>query len=373
MAEIDKFFRFMQKQGASDLHIRTGLRPMLRIHGTMVPINVPPLDANDTNKLLTEITPDRNWKEFLDCGDTDFSYEVQDCARFRANLLRHQPGESIGAVFRIIPTKILSADDLGLPGAIKNLCMLPKGLVLVTGPTGSGKSTTLAAMIDYCNENRKDHIVTIEDPIEFVHPTKNCLITQREVHRHTMSFSRALRGALRQDPNVVLVGEMRDLETTHIAIETAETGHLVFGTLHTTTASSTVDRIIDQFPPEQQEQIRQQLGSALKGVVSQTLLKKKDGKGRCAALEIMIVNSAISNLIREAKTFQIPSSIQVGAREGMCLLNDALLKLVADGLADPGEAMSKAIDKVDLQNKIRIAFEKSGVSGVSDTKTKGGR
>jgi twitching motility protein PilT len=324
----------------------------------MVAINVPPLDANETQKLLSEICPDRNWKEFLQTGDTDFSYEVPGLARFRANFMKHQPGDGIGAVFRCIPSKILSAQELNLPPAILKLCMLPNGLVLVTGPTGSGKSTTLAAMIDYVNENRKDHLITIEDPIEFVHPIKNCLITQREVHKHTESFKRALRGALRQDPDIVLVGEMRDLETTHIAIETAETGHLVFGTLHTTTAASTVDRIIDQFSADQQEQIRQMLADALKGVIAQNLLKKKGGKGRVAALEILIVNSAISNLIREGKTFQIPSSMQVGGREGMILLNDALLKLVADDKVDAAEAMSKAVDKKDFQQKLQTAFGK---------------
>jgi len=353
--EIDKFFQFLNKQGGSDLHIRTGQRPMIRLDGTMVSINVPELDPNTTQKLLSEICPDRNWKEFLESGDTDFSYEIAGLARFRANLLKHQPGESIGAVFRIIPSEILSAEQLNLPPAILKLCMLPKGLVLVTGPTGSGKSTTLAAMIDYLNDNRKDHVITIEDPVEFVHPNKNCLFTQREVHKHTQSFERALRGALRQDPDIVLVGEMRDLETTHIAIETAETGHLVFGTLHTTTAASTVDRVIDQFPTAQQEQIRQMLAEALKGVVAQNLLKKKP-KGRIAALEILLVNSAIANLIREGKTFQIESSMQVGGREGMVLLNDALLKLVSDGLVDAAEALNKCVDKKGLQQKLQTAF-----------------
>ena len=355
MPAIDKFFQFMAKQEGSDLHVRTGTRPMIRLHGTMVSINVPPLSANDTQQILSEICPDRNWKEFIDSGDTDFSYEIPNLARFRASYLKHQPGDGIGAVFRIIPSEILSAETLNVPEAVLKLCMLPKGLVLVTGPTGSGKSTTLAAMIDYINETRKDHIITIEDPVEFVHPTKNCLITQREVHKHTQSFSRALRGALRHDPDIVLVGEMRDLETTHIAIETAETGHLVFGTLHTTTAASTVDRIIDQFPSSQQEQIRQMLADALKGVVAQNLLKKIP-KGRIAALEILIVNSAIGNLIREGKTFQIPSSMQVGGREGMVLLNDALLKLVSEGQVEASEAMNKAADKKDLQMKLKTAF-----------------
>jgi len=353
--EIDKFFHFLSKQGGSDLHIRTKQRPMMRIDGAVVALNVPAMDMNTCQRLLSEICPDRNWKEFLDCGDTDFSYEVPGLARFRANLMKHQPGDSIGGVFRIIPSEILTAEQLKLAPAILKLCMLPKGLVLVTGPTGSGKSTTLAAMIDYVNKNRKDHLLTIEDPVEFVHQSQGCLVTHREVHKHTESFERALRGALRQDPDIILVGELRDLETTAIAIETAETGHLVFGTLHTTTAASTVDRIIDQFPAEQQEQIRQMLAESLQGVIAQNLLKKKT-KGRAAALEILIVNTAIANLIREGKTFQIPSSMQVGAREGMVLLNDALLRLVAEGQVEAAEALNKAVDKKDLQQKLRVAF-----------------
>ncbi|MDA1142447.1 MAG: type IV pilus twitching motility protein PilT [Planctomycetota bacterium] len=355
MPEIDKFFHFLAKQGGSDLHIRTKQRPMMRIDGGIVALNIPAMDMNTCQRLLSEICPDRNWKEFLECGDTDFSYEVPGLARFRANLMKHQPGDSIGGVFRIIPSEILTAEQLNLPPAILRLCMLPKGLVLITGPTGSGKSTTLAAMIDYVNKNRKDHLLTIEDPVEFVHESKGCLVTHREVHKHTQSFKRALRGALRQDPDIILVGELRDLETTAIAIETAETGHLVFGTLHTTTAASTVDRIIDQFPAEQQEQIRQMLAESLKGVIAQNLLKKKT-KGRAAALEILIVNTAIANLIREGKTFQIASSMQVGAREGMVLLNDALLRLVAEGHVEAAEALNKAVDKKDLQQKLRVAF-----------------
>jgi twitching motility protein PilT len=355
MPEIDKFFAFMEKQDGSDLHIRTGKRPMIRIHGSMVSVNCKELDSNDTSRILSEICPDSNWKEFLNGGDTDFAYQMGNGTRFRANFMKHEPGEGIGGVFRIIPSEILSAQQLNLPGSILKMCMLPKGLVLVTGPTGSGKSTTLAAMLDFTNENRKDHILTIEDPVEFVHQSKGCLVSQREVHKHTESFSRALRGALRQDPDIILVGELRDLETTGIAIETAETGHLVFATLHTTTAASTIDRVIDQFPAEQQEQIRQMLAESLKGVVAQNLLKKKGG-GRVAAIEILIVNTAISNLIREGKTFQIASSMQVGAREGMVLLNDDLLRLVSEGQVEPGEAMSKAIDKKDLDMKFKTAF-----------------
>ncbi len=255
-------------------------------------------------------------------------------------------------MFRIIPNNFLTAEQLNLPEAIINFCRLSKGLVLVTGPTGSGKSTTLTAMIDWINQNRKEHVITIEDPIEFVHENKKCLINQREVHNHTASFARALRAALREDPDIVLVGEMRDLETTHIAIETAETGHLVFGTLHTTTAASTVDRIIDQFSADQQEQIRTMLASSLKGVIAQTLCKKKP-KGRIAALEILVVTSAIANQIRDGKTFQIPSMMQVGGKDGMILLNDALTKLVKDGVVDVEEALMKSVQRKDLAMKLQ--------------------
>jgi twitching motility protein PilT len=257
-----------------------------------------------------------------------------------------------GAVFRRIPDKILSAEQLGLPPAVLRLCDYKKGLILVTGPTGSGKSTTLAAMIDFINTNRKEHIITIEDPVEFVHPAKKCLVNQREVHQHTKSFAAALRAALREDPDIVLVGEMRDLETTRIAIETAETGHLVFGTLHTSTASSTVDRIINQFPAEEQEQIRLMLAGSLRGVVAQNLLKKKGG-GRCAAQEILFVTPGVAANIREGKTYQIPSQMQTGAKYGMQLLNDALEKLVKNDLVEPMEAYDRSIDKEDMVKKLK--------------------
>jgi len=293
--------------------------------------------------LLEGIMPPHNVAQYEDTHDTDFAHEIAGLARFRVNTFMDRFG--MGAVFRQIPMEIVTAEKLGLSKEVLDLCFLSKGLVLVTGPTGSGKSTTLCALVDYINRHRKDHIITIEDPIEFVHDRKNCLINQREVHIHTKSFANALRAALREDPDIVLVGEMRDLETISIAIETAETGHLVFGTLHTTTAASTVDRIIDQFPADRQAQIRTMLASSLKGVLAQTLCKKIGGKGRVAAMEVLFVTSAVSNLIREGKIFQIPSVIQTGKGQGMVLLNDALFKLVVSGLVSPEEAYIKAIDK----------------------------
>jgi twitching motility protein PilT len=306
-------------------------------------------------KLLLSIMPQKNREEFEARHDTDFAYEIMDLARFRANVFMDRKG--MGGVFRIIPNNILTAEQLGLSAAILNLCSLSKGLVVVTGPTGSGKSTTLCAMIDYVNRNRDDHIITIEDPIEFVHENKKCLINQREVHNHTDSFKDALRAALREDPDILLVGEMRDLETIAIAIETAETGHLVFGTLHTTTAPSTVDRIIDQFPADRQQQIRVMLSESLKGVIAQTLIPKKGG-GRVAALEVLIVTPAISNLIREGKTFQIPSAMQTGKAQGMVMLNDALMDLVAKGLVEPRDAYIKAVDKTGFE----AALKRNGLS-----------
>lgn len=309
-----------------------------------------PLDAEATTQLLMPIIPQTNRDEFSQRNDTDFAYEIAGLARFRANIFRDRKG--IGGVFRVIPNEILTAEKLGLSPAILKLCHLNKGLVLVTGPTGSGKSTTLCAMVDYINRQRQDHIITIEDPIEFVHENKKCLINQREVHNHTDSFKDALRAALREDPDIVLVGEMRDLETVAIAIETAETGHLVFGTLHTTTAPSTVDRIIDQFPPDRQTQIRIMLSESLKGVISQTLLRKIGG-GRVAALEVLIANSAMSNLIREGKTFQIPSMMQTGRGNGNVLLNESLIELVKSKTVAPDEAYAKAVDKVTFETLLK--------------------
>jgi twitching motility protein PilT len=292
--------------------------------------------------MLLSIMPERNRTEWKETGDTDFAYEIAGLARFRVNAARDRKGPI--AVFRAIPAKVVTVEELGLGKEITQLCHLSKGLVLVSGPTGSGKSTTLCALIDFINRERTDHIVTIEDPIEFVHENKRCLITQRQVHLHTESFKSALRAALREDPDIVLVGEMRDLETVAIAIETAETGHLVFGTLHTTTAASTVDRIIDQFPADRQAQIRVMLSESLRGVISQTLCRKIGG-GRVAAREILLSTPAIANLIREGKTYQIPSIIQTSRKVGMITLNDALLELVEKKQIEPDEAYLRAIEK----------------------------
>jgi twitching motility protein PilT len=341
---IDHLFVRMVKVGASDLHLSVGSPPLVRKDGHMMPLDpaAPPLTPHEVEQLLAPIMPDKNREEFVARHDTDFAYEIEDLARFRSNVFSDRRGP--GAVFRVIPSKILTAEQLGLSPAILNLCTLNKGLVLVTGPTGSGKSTTLCAMIDYINRTRQDHIITIEDPIEFVHPNQKCLINQREVRTHTDSFKDALRAALREDPDIVLVGELRDLETVAIAIETAETGHLVFGTLHTTTAASTVDRVIDQFPADRQAQIRVMLSESLKGVIAQTLCRKIGG-GRAAALEVLIVTQAVSNLVREGKTFQIPSIMQVNKAIGMVALNDALMELVNKKLVEPAEAYAKAVDK----------------------------
>ncbi len=354
MNAIDEMFRAMCSAGASDLHLTCGMPPLVRKDGTIQPLDAAagPLAPDAMVALLNPIMPEKNRQEFDARHDTDFAYEIPGLARFRANLFMDRKGP--GAVFRVIPAKILTAEQLGLSPAILQLCRLQKGLVLVTGPTGSGKSTTLCAMIDYINRERKDHIITIEDPIEFVHENKGCLINQREVHTHTSSFRDALRAALREDPDIVLVGEMRDLETVAIAIETAETGHLVFGTLHTTTAASTVDRVIDQFPTDRQAQIRVMLSESLRGVIAQNLCRKIRG-GRVAALEVLIVTPAVGNLIREAKTFQIPSMMQVGKVAGMVTLNDALMDLVTKKIVAADEAYAKAVDKAGFEAALKRA------------------
>ena len=351
-ARLDALFQKMAEVGASDLHLSVSLPPMVRKDGKMQTLECGEgvLTPETMKQLLLSIMPEKNRQEFEERHDTDFAYEIEDLARFRANIFLDRKG--MGGVFRIIPSKILTAEQLNLSEAILNLCQLSKGLVVVTGPTGSGKSTTLCAMMDYINQRREEHIITIEDPIEFVHDNKRCLVNQREVHNHTDSFKNALRAALREDPDILLVGEMRDLETISIAIETAETGHLVFGTLHTTTAASTVDRIIDQFPADRQQQIRVMLSESLKGVIAQTLLPKKGG-GRIAALEVLIVTPAISNLIREGKTFQIPSAMQTGKSQGMVMLNDALIKLVKDGQVDARSAYIKAVDKTGFESLLQ--------------------
>jgi twitching motility protein PilT len=351
-AAIDRLFQLMCEVGASDLHLCAGMPPLVRKDGhiEMLELGAPVLDGAAITALLDPIAPAKNREEFERRHDTDFAYEIPGLARFRANYFMDRKGP--GAVFRAIPSKILTATDLGLSSHILQLCQLNKGLVLVTGPTGSGKSTTLCAMVDHVNKNRADHIITIEDPIEFVHENQKCLVNQREVRTHTDSFSDALRAALREDPDILLVGELRDLETVAIAIETAETGHLVFGTLHTTTAASTVDRIIDQFPPDRQAQIRVMLSESLKGVIAQNLCRKIGG-GRVAALEVLVVTSAVSNLIREGKTFQLPSLMQVGKNVGMVTLNDSLIDLVKKKIVAPEEAYAKAVDKSGFEGLLK--------------------
>jgi twitching motility protein PilT len=343
MARLDAFFKLMFDSGASDLHIVAGQQPILRVHGELERVKYDPLDDENLRAMLYEIAPEQKIKVFEETGDVDFGYEIPGVARFRANFFMQKNG--CGAVFRQIPTKILTADDLGLPPILKKTAMLNKGLVLVTGPTGSGKSTTLAAIIDHANRNRKDHIITIEDPIEFVHQSQGCLINHREVGPHTRSFSAALRGALREDPDIILVGEMRDLETIRLALEASNTGHLVFGTLHTTSAAKTIDRIIEVFPAEEQAQVRNGLSTGLKVVVAQNLFKRVDKKGRCAALEILVCTAAVSNLIREGKTVQIPSAIQTGKLHGMQTLDDAIMDLLNKKWISPEEAYDKSIDK----------------------------
>jgi twitching motility protein PilT len=355
IAPFDALLRLLVQQRASDLHLSAGQPPMMRRDGSMTRVpGMRPLSAPEVLAFTGHAIPERSRVQFEADNDTDFAYEIAGLSRFRVNLFRDRLGP--GIVVRVIPNEILSADALSLPQSIRSFGALSKGLVLVTGPTGSGKSTTLAAIIDMINSDREDHIITLEDPIEFVHPSKKCLVNQREVGAHTTAFKRALRAALREDPDVVLVGEMRDLETVEIAIETAETGHLVFGTLHTTTAASTIDRVVDQFPGDRQSQIRVMLAESLRGVVAQTLCKKIGG-GRVAALEILIVTPAISNLIREGKTYQIQSIMQTSRKLGMSTLNDALLAHVVSGKVAPREAYLRAVDK----NGLMKAFQINGV------------
>ena len=350
---LDDLLRLMVARSASDLHLSAGSPPVLRVHGQMEFLReFLPVASEDVERVVLPVASEKATHDFAEKSDADFAYEIPGLARFRVNAFRDRKG--VGAVFRQIPIEIVPAETLGLSKAILDLCALSKGLVLVTGPTGSGKSTTLAAMVDWINRNRMDHIITIEDPVEFVHPNLKCLVNQREVGAHTGSFKNALRAALREDPDIVLVGEMRDLETIAIAIETAETGHLVFGTLHTTTAVSTVDRIIDQFPPDQQEQIRVMLADSLKGVIAQVLCRKIGG-GRVAALEVLLVNNAVTSLIREGKTFQIPSVMQTSKAAGMTTMNDALLTLVKEKVIEPREAWTKATDKTGLAGMFRNA------------------
>ena len=342
-AALDALLRTMVEKGASDLHLRVTEPPILRHHGEMARMEGhAPLTDIQLSSMIKSIMPERNRIEFKENNDSDYAYEIKGVARFRANAARDRNGAV--AVFRQIPAQVVSVEQMKVTEEVQRLCFLTKGLVLVTGPTGSGKSTTLCALIDLVNRARSDHVITIEDPIEFVHPNKACIITQRQVGVHTKSFKSALRAALREDPDIILVGEMRDLETVSIAIETAETGHLVFGTLHTTTAAGTVDRIIDQFPADRQEQIRVMLAESLKGVISQTLCKKIGG-GRVAAREILLTMPSITNLIREGKTYQINSVLQTSKRLGMVTLNDALIAYVDSGEVEPKEAYMKAVEK----------------------------
>ncbi|PCJ30083.1 MAG: twitching motility protein PilT [Moraxellaceae bacterium] len=337
--DITELLAFSVKNGASDLHLSAGLPPMIRVDGDVRRINLPPMDHKQVHSLIYDIMNDKQRKDFEEFLETDFSFEVPGVARFRVNAFNHNRGA--GAVFRTIPAKVLTMEDLGQGQVFRDISDIPRGLVLVTGPTGSGKSTTLAAMVDYINESRYEHILTIEDPIEFVHESKKCLVNQREVHRDTLGFSEALRSALREDPDIILVGEMRDLETIRLALTAAETGHLVFGTLHTTSAAKTIDRVVDVFPAAEKSMVRSMLSESLQAVISQSLLKKNGG-GRVAAHEIMIGTPAIRNLIREDKVAQMYSAIQTGGNLGMQTLDQCLRELLNKGLISPESAREKA-------------------------------
>jgi twitching motility protein PilT len=343
--DIAQLLTFSVKNNASDLHLSAGVPPMIRVDGDVKRINMPELSHKDVHSMIYDIMNDRQRKDFEEFFETDFSFEIPKLARFRVNAFNHARGA--GAVFRTIPSEILTLEDLMAPKIFKDIAMYPRGIVLVTGPTGSGKSTTLAAMIDYINDNKPDHILTIEDPIEFVHKCKRSLINQREVHRDTLGFAEALRSALREDPDVVLVGEMRDLETIRLALTAAETGHLVFGTLHTSSAAKTIDRIVDVFPAAEKEMVRSMLSESLRAVISQTLLKRTGG-GRIAAHEIMIGNPAIRNLIREGKIAQMYSAIQTGQASGMQTLDQNLQEMLSKGLISKEEARFKAANKEDF-------------------------
>jgi len=347
MAQIDAFFKLMNEQGASDLHLLSGQQPVLRIQGELERVKYKPLENDPLKAMLYEIAPEDKVKVFEETGDVDFAYEIPNLARYRANFFEQKYG--VGAVFREIPSTILTCEQLGLPPVVARLATLPRGLVLVTGPTGSGKSTTLAAIIHEANRSRKEHILTVEDPIEFVHNSDRAIVNHREVGLHTRSFAAALRGALREDPDIIMVGEMRDLETISLAIEASATGHLVFGTLHTTSAAKTVDRVIEVFPVTQQEQIRNTLADGLRAVVAQNLFKRIDKKARFAALEIMIATPAVRNLIREGKTYQIPSTMQTGKQYGMQTLDDAIMEILTKKMISPEDAYNKCNDKAKFR------------------------
>jgi len=337
--DITELLAFSAKQGASDLHLSAGLPPMIRVDGDVRRINLPALGHKEVHSLVYDIMNDKQRKDFEEFLETDFSFEVPGVARFRVNAFNHNRGA--GAVFRTIPSKVLTMDQLGMGQVFKDLAKIPRGIVLVTGPTGSGKSTTLAAMVDFINETKYDHILTVEDPIEFVHESKKSLVNQREVHRDTLGFNEALRSALREDPDVILVGELRDLETIRLALTAAETGHIVFGTLHTSSAAKTIDRIVDVFPAEEKSMVRSMMSESLQGVISQTLLKKSGG-GRVAAHEIMVGTPAIRNLIREDKIAQMYSAIQTGSAYGMQTMDQCLQNLLSKGLISRDVAREKA-------------------------------
>ncbi len=344
MAQLDQFLRLLVQQRGSDLHLSCGSPPVVRVDGQLQRVKFRDLTEADLRLLLSEIFTPEQQERYESTRDLDLAYEIPGVARFRGNCFAHHRGP--GAVFRAIPLRVLSADELNLPEAIRRFTDLNRGLVLVTGPTGSGKSTTLAAMVDLINETRPEHILTIEDPIEFIHQNKKALVNQREVGPHTQSFATALKAALREDPDVILVGELRDRETISLALTAAETGHLVFGTLHTNSAHKTIDRIIDTFPGDMQDQVRSMLSESLRGVVAQQLLRRKGGLGRVAAYEILVGNPAIANLIREAKTYQIPSMIQTGKKDGMALMDQSILTFLMSGVIEVEEAYAKAHDKV---------------------------
>lgn len=359
---LEKLLRIQVSRGAADLHLRVGEPPIFRLGGDLLRLEgEPPLNDDMISAMMKSIMPDKNKAEFESQWDTDFAHEIEGVSRFRVNVLRDRHGTA--SVIRTIASTTVTVEQMGITPEVQALCHLTKGLVLVTGPTGSGKSTTLCALVDLVNRTRSDHIITIEDPIEFVHQSKKCLITQRQVGVHTQSFKSALRAALREDPDIILVGELRDLETIAIALETAETGHLVFGTLHTSTAASTINRIVDQFPADRQDQIRIMLAESLKGVISQTLCKKIGG-GRVAAREILLVNKAVSALIREGKTVQIPNIIQTQKKLGMETLNDALLNLVKSKTIEAEEAYVKSVEKKEMSSKLRaLGYNIDGVAG----------
>ena len=353
MAQIDAFFKLMHEVGASDLHLSSGNQPLIRLRGSLERIKYKTLENAELKRILYEIAPEEKVKVFEEFGDVDFGYEIPGLSRYRANFYDQKWG--IGAVFRAIPTTIPTAEELGLPAVILRLATLPKGLVLVTGPTGSGKSSTLAAIVDQANRTRRDHIITIEDPVEFVHHSKGCLVNHRELGTHTKNYATALRGALREDPDIIMVGEMRDLDTISLAIEAANTGHLVFGTLHTTSAAKTVDRIIEIFPANMQGQIRSSLADGLRAIVSQVLFKRIDVRGRCAAMEILLATSAVRHLIRESKTYQVGTVIQTGRKFGMQALDDSILEHILAGRIDPNEAYTYCSDKAKFRQYLTQA------------------